>query len=483
MKPFLRFLLVVCALGVLALPGMHAQSGAVPPDLKPLLAAPVSEMRLVATRYRADRQTLNANYAGAGGFNMPGARGGRGAAAEQAAPAPRPVPISAARLARLKRYGLDWQAALDSLSPARLSPAAASDLAALKAAIAADLTQLETENLELAQITPAVPFAAQLVALVEARLRVDDVDGQQAAATLTDVTRQIAAAIAAPPNKINAASAARAADATDTLRAAMTEWFSFYNGYDPVFTWWMGVPYKQVDKALQDYAGFLRDKASDAAVAAAPASVLALQAASAPKVPSVPDLAEILALPQDEMRDIVARFNAQGPRPAGRGGPAPEVVALRSTRRTPPRFAGRGPTGAARFIRPSRQPRLAGGAVVAGLRPALAQCAGRLPVHQVAGRHRHRAPDRNDSGGPGVPRRRIADPGEAARPRGPHRRPARQHDPVHARAAHRARQPRVRLVRERDEEGLAGDGLRRRLEAGDREGQAGRGPAGRRSRA
>src|SRR3954468_14269773 len=138
---------------------MHAQSDTVPQDLKPLVAAPASEMRLVATRYRADRQTLNANYAGAGGFNMPGAGGGRGAAAEQAAPAPRPVPISAARLARLKRYGLDWQAALDRLSADKLPPAAASDLAALKSAVAADLTQLETESLELAQITPAMPFA------------------------------------------------------------------------------------------------------------------------------------------------------------------------------------------------------------------------------------------------------------------------------------------------------------------------------------
>ena len=53
-----------------------AQTERVPADLKPLLAKPVSEMRLVVTRYNADRQTLNANYAGPGGFNMPGGRGG-----------------------------------------------------------------------------------------------------------------------------------------------------------------------------------------------------------------------------------------------------------------------------------------------------------------------------------------------------------------------------------------------------------------------
>ncbi|MEO7271678.1 MAG: DUF885 family protein, partial [Vicinamibacterales bacterium] len=312
---------MVCAFGTVALVGMHAQSDAVPQDVKPLLAKPASEMRLVVTRYRADRQTLNTNYAGAGGFNMPGSRGGgRGAQPTPNVDAPWPVPISTARLARLKRYGLDWQSALEKVSPATLSATAATDLASLTSAIAADLAQLEADHLELAQIAAAVPFAPQLVALVEARLRVDDLDAQNAARTLTDVSKQIAATIAAPPVTINAGSATRAALATDTLRTAITEWYGFYNGYDPVFTWWMGVPYKQVNKALQDYAGFLREKAGDASVAVAPASVPPLQASAPPKVASVPNLAEIIALPQDEMRDIVARFNAQGPRPGGRAG-------------------------------------------------------------------------------------------------------------------------------------------------------------------
>ena len=37
----------------------------VPADLKPLLVGPASEMRLVVTRYQADRNTLAGNYRGA----------------------------------------------------------------------------------------------------------------------------------------------------------------------------------------------------------------------------------------------------------------------------------------------------------------------------------------------------------------------------------------------------------------------------------
>jgi hypothetical protein len=168
-------------------------------------------------------------------------------------------------------------------------------------------------------MSPALPFAPKLVALIEARIRVDDVAPEAAARALTDVTNQIAATMAAAPVPLNAGTAQRAAEAADTLRAGITEWFSFYNGYDPLFTWWMGLPYKHVGQALVDYAAFLRDKVADPAVAANVAGVPAIAAAAAPAIASVPDLNEVLALPQDEMRDIVDRFNAQGGR-GGRGG-------------------------------------------------------------------------------------------------------------------------------------------------------------------
>ncbi|MDQ3070559.1 MAG: DUF885 domain-containing protein [Acidobacteriota bacterium] len=314
---------VFCAVAALAVT-IGAQNE-VPRDLRPLLAKPVSEMRLVVTRYNADRQTLNRNYAGPGGFNMPGGRG-RGAA-QPAGPAPQPVPVSTARLARLKRLDLDWQAALSRMPAATLTPAAAQDLAALQSSINANLGRLEAENLLLAQMAPALAYAPKLVALIEARIRVDEINSEHAARTLNDVRNQLVGVMAEPPFRMNAANAARAVEATDTLRAAMTEWFNFYNGYDPMFSWWMPVPFKHLDKALQDYAGFLRDKVADNGTAIAPASTPAIQPAPAPRHPSVPDLVEIIALPQDEMRDIVARFNADGARSGGAGGAQPEQAA------------------------------------------------------------------------------------------------------------------------------------------------------------
>ncbi|TAK16530.1 MAG: DUF885 family protein [Acidobacteria bacterium] len=320
-------LVVLVALAVLA-PAVFAQEPAVPGDLRPLLAKPASELRLVVTRYNQDRQELNRNHAGRGGFSMPnaGRRGGGPPAQTPATASPMPAypaPISAARLARLKRFDLDWQAALAKLPTARISAAATTDLDALKSAIDANLKQLETENLELAQISPATPFEPKIVGLIEARIRVDDVNPEAAARTLNDVKTWINTTIAGPPEKMNAASANRAAEATETMRVALGEWNSFYDGYDPLFSWWMRTPIKQIDQSLQDYAKFLREQVASTDVPAKPVTVAPIQAAPVPKFSSVPDLNEIIALPQDEMRDIVARFNQQGGGGrGGRGGPA-----------------------------------------------------------------------------------------------------------------------------------------------------------------
>jgi len=313
--------------------GIPTASATVPPDLKPLLASPASEVRLVVTRYQADRALLAGNYAGPSGSGRGGRRGG--GAGPAAAPLAPPVPLSPARLSRLKRFDLEWQSALAKLDTAKLSPAAATDLATLKTAIDTNLKQVEADALTMAQVMPALPFAPEIVGLVEARMRVQDVDGRKAAETTTAVIKEIRAMRAAlesgEPVALNKVTATRAADATDQLRAGLTEWFNFYNGYDPMVSWWMAVPYKQANTALQEYGTFLRDKvaAADAPVQPSPATVPPVEPAPVPKYSSVPDLAQIIALPQDELRDVVVRFNTSrragnnsGRTGGGRGGGA-----------------------------------------------------------------------------------------------------------------------------------------------------------------
>lgn len=296
-----------------------------PTELRSLLASPQSEMRLVVQRYTMDRSTLNGNY-------LAGGRGGRGGRGGQpAAPVNTSVSLSPSRIARLKRFDLDWQAAVDGIDAARLTPAAQSDLAALKQTIAANGKQLDADARAVAEVMPLLPFAPAITTVIEHRIRMGDMDGRKAAASIDAVAKQIAQvrrrldeglAPGAPAGGLRASRelAVRAADSVDALRANVTEWFNHYDGYDPLFTWWVALPHSQVDKALIDYAAFLRGADANAGLQTANAdpALAEIAPAAPPTVPSVPDLAAIIALPQDEMAPVVQRFLGRGT--GGRGG-------------------------------------------------------------------------------------------------------------------------------------------------------------------
>ena len=63
-----------------------------------------------------------------------------------------------------------------------------------------------------------------------------------------------------PKPKVNPIVANRAVEATRQLSAELKDWYGQYDGYDPTFTWWVALPYKGADKALTDYAAFLKEK-------------------------------------------------------------------------------------------------------------------------------------------------------------------------------------------------------------------------------
>src|SRR5581483_7489211 len=127
--------------------------------------------------------------------------------------------------------------------------------------------QLELQNKALAEIAPLLPFAETITALAEARRRMEKVDPPKAAAQLNDLTKQIEAtrrsletALRAEPGKVKKTAANRAASAVGNLRAVLRTWFGYYNGYDPLFTWWAEEPYKALDQALGNYATWLTER-------------------------------------------------------------------------------------------------------------------------------------------------------------------------------------------------------------------------------
>ena len=310
---------------------------------------------------------------------------------------------------------MDWQAALAKLDASKLSAPARADLASLKTTVAADLTQLDSDAAALAELAPLMPFATTLIDLSEARIRLEDVDSRKAAGQLTAVTRQIAemrARLEKEPGAVPGLTkevAARGADAVDGLRNSMTTWFNFSNGYDPVFTWWMGMPFPQLDAALQGYAvppatrsagRCSTPRATAAPIAAAPASAIA----------EVPDLEALLRLPQDEMTPIVERFVT--PPAADRADTAPGGSRGNAA-------GGRAATNNPGSGRP-KQHYIDWLAALKTLDFDVLspQRAGRLPVHQADAASEHRPRRRVARSGPAAQDRQHGHPGAATRARG-----------------------------------------------------------------
>ncbi|MFN0021504.1 MAG: DUF885 family protein [Pirellulaceae bacterium] len=185
-----------------------------------------------------------------------------------------PVRMSIARHDRMREFYSQWLSLVGKTSFDGLSQDGKIDYLLLKNYLEHELRDLEIVAKRREEVGPVVPFANAIVELEESRRRMDPLDAAKAAETLAMLKKQVdlsskvlAAAIESGSKSSSANSslpskvtAGRAAAALDNLRGTLKDWNTFYSDYDPLFTWWNADPYKQVDKALYEYATQLREK-------------------------------------------------------------------------------------------------------------------------------------------------------------------------------------------------------------------------------
>ncbi|KAJ5111025.1 Protein of unknown function DUF885 [Penicillium argentinense] len=124
--------------------------------------------------------------------------------------------------------------------------------------------QLELDSSLDEKTTPLLPFASTLVDICEARILVLPMHSQTVAQKLFEVQLQIADMIEKvkiSADKLPVGTVAfRAASHIDNLREHLKEWYTFYEGYDPLFDWWASNPYKVVDKNLATISEVIREE-------------------------------------------------------------------------------------------------------------------------------------------------------------------------------------------------------------------------------
>ncbi len=268
-------------------------------DLASLAARPVNEAAIVTRLFEADRGSLTRSY---------------------------PLTLAPARTARLRKFYGDWIGALKAVNLDNVSTAAREDLAKLRAEAEAELRDLEIQSAADFAAMQHIPFAGIVIALEEDRRQMKPVVAMDAAGKVDQLPKRIDEArkafeTEAKEGRIDRKTANRVADAASRLRVSLRAWHTFYNDYDPLFTWWLAHPYKQADAALDGYIKFARDKAADLSESATapsrkPTTIDPQSVADGPS--DAPDIAALLARPKNEMVAVVQRLG--GGRFGGGGG-------------------------------------------------------------------------------------------------------------------------------------------------------------------
>ena len=203
-----------------------------------------SEMRSVIERYTSDRGSLLRFYS---------------------------VEASGARQTRMRRFYNEWLTALTKLDFDRMSQDGRIDYLLFKNHLEHELRQLDLQSKALAEVAPLIPFAQTITDLEDSRRRMEAIESPKIASLFTRMSKQIDATSKAVEVGLKADAKAdaikpkktvayRAVASVTSLRNTLKSWYGFYNGYDPMFTWWVSEPYKSVDQSLEKYAALLREK-------------------------------------------------------------------------------------------------------------------------------------------------------------------------------------------------------------------------------
>jgi uncharacterized protein (DUF885 family) len=230
-------------------PAMAAAPAATAVDVSPV-------MRPVIEQYTADSMALQRTYA---------------------------LNISASHMARFSKFYADELTSLQSVDFDHLSHEDQVDYVLFHHLLVSQQHQLAIQQKQIDEMAVLLPFEKNVEALLSSKREMKTPDAEKTAAILTEIARQIeevrkqydpsargtrggnrasgSAEQTAPAKpQIDPVVANRAVNATRQISMALHEWFEQYNGYDPLFTWWAAEPFKNVDKALTGYSGFLKER-------------------------------------------------------------------------------------------------------------------------------------------------------------------------------------------------------------------------------
>lgn len=183
-----------------------------------------------------------------------------------------PVSFAPETRQRMTQFYTEWQQQLAAVPFEPLSQDGRIDHILLRYHLQHQLALLQQATTFQQQVDVFLPFSTAILELENARREMAPIDSKASAATLAKLTTDVQQAQAAieaaykPGAESSAAAlhnkeaANRAVQQLGELRTTLHAWYVFYDGYNPSFTWWAEVPYKNADAALISYRATLDER-------------------------------------------------------------------------------------------------------------------------------------------------------------------------------------------------------------------------------
>ncbi|TVY81116.1 hypothetical protein LSUE1_G003935 [Lachnellula suecica] len=171
------------------------------------------------------------------------------------------ISISPTRRARFEEYYKSSLSSLQDFPFQHLNQDGKIDYLLIQNFLERGLRQLGLTAEKDEKTEPLLGFAPGIVGLCEDRQNMKKMDGKKGAQDVFEIEKLIAETrikILAEEITVDKTSAYRAARTVDELRARLEEWYGFFSGYDPLFSWWVKDPYAKVKKQLEELPAVIR---------------------------------------------------------------------------------------------------------------------------------------------------------------------------------------------------------------------------------
>ncbi|MBS1661971.1 MAG: DUF885 family protein [Bacteroidetes bacterium] len=239
-----KILLHICLLAIFS--GARAQS--------PGAYSPCQEMPALMQNFKADNASLTRFYAPASPSFRESAAGGNFRAVTAVS-----SPETRARMEQLYNSYLQQ---LSKINFDGLSQECKADYILFKRDLNEKLRLSRLEAEEFSAVKGYFPFADTIYNLQKLRRRGIRPDAERVAANWDRIARQINDLMPRlrQDTSLTVTSIRSAVSSITYLQQCLAGIYTFYNGYDPLFTWWAPKPYEKLNQALTSYADAFRKK-------------------------------------------------------------------------------------------------------------------------------------------------------------------------------------------------------------------------------